>query len=509
VLTLNEHRIVGRPHNSSRATSASRAGSLSSFSFLAANSATASRPRLPSPLRSVDNREFNGEEKGIESAIWDPETRTLRKSVREINMGEEMRPRQRRSQSIEAMTDGTPIGPTTSLVKLFEQQSLTGGMKPEVQPKPSMCKRKPPLIISPKPKRNISLQSVSPELERPALKPLPKRSSTTITTAPEKAIDAENKATPIRSLTASISNKKSISSDTPALPPPRRPRIKNPDYKDIASASIGGTPQPKPKIPASQQLQPPTASPLRRDVSPNLKRPSPGPYKDTYIKDISPHITGDGLANAMVGATIALKTSPPRENRMTKTPPQLPASRRNKNHDHHLGGVFHRSRSLSPQKKPTGMLQTLRKDVTGEEKEGVKKHKFRHPNKHNEATRSRWQDRVSDEDLKRYDGVWASNKGIFIKDPRASDEVCGLVVREIWSRSGLPPQRLAKIWDLVVEGPGGENGRGKGTLTRDQFVVGMYFIDMVLKGRNLPQTVSQSVWDSVRGVGLSVAIKKK
>lgn len=158
------------------------------------------------------------------------------------------------------------------------------------------------------------------------------------------------------------------------------------------------------------------------------------------------------------------------------------------------------------------MAKTLRKDRTGENEKEVKNHKFRHPNKHNEATRIRWQDKVDEADLKRYEGVWASNKGIFVQDPTGANEVAGLVVREIWSRSGLPTQRLAKIWQLVVGG-GSAVGIGMGnsrvSLTREQFVVGMYFIDMVLKGRNLPQSVSSSVWDSVRGVGLSVAIKKK
>lgn len=159
------------------------------------------------------------------------------------------------------------------------------------------------------------------------------------------------------------------------------------------------------------------------------------------------------------------------------------------------------------------MAKTLRKDRTGDNENEIKNHKFRHPNKHHEATRERWQDKVDAAALKRYEGVWASNKGIFIQDPACVNEVAGLVVREIWSRSGLSSQKLGRIWVLVGGGGNGSEdigpGHQKASLKKEQFVVGMYFIDMVLKGRNLPQAVSESVWDSVRGAGLSIVFKKK
>lgn len=157
--------------------------------------------------------------------------------------------------------------------------------------------------------------------------------------------------------------------------------------------------------------------------------------------------------------------------------------------------------------------KTLRKQKTGDSEIEIRNHKFRHPNKHHEATRERWQDKVDAAALKRYEGVWASNKGIYIQDPAATNEVAGIVVREIWSRSGLSMQKLAQIWVLVGGGGTGSVAKGPGhsqaSLTKEEFVVGMYFIDMVLKGRNLPQVVGESVWDSVRASGLSIAIKKK
>lgn len=227
---------------------------------------------------------------------------------------------------------------------------------------------------------------------------------------------------------------------------------------------------------------------------------------------VSPHITGDSLANAMVGANLAIKsTSPPKRSR---TPPPLPNPRRKNHHGH---DVFHRSRSLSPQKKAPGKLLTTLRDDDTDKKTKAKKHHFRQPNKHHEGTRERWRDYVSEQERKRYEGVWAANKGLHIADgqqdsPADKEDVSGLVVRDIWSRSRLPPEKLGRIWDLVVaddENDGAGGGGNKRSLTKDQFVVGTWLIDQVLKGRNLPHNVSASVWSSVRLRGVKVRLEGK
>ncbi|QDS76190.1 hypothetical protein FKW77_008179 [Venturia effusa] len=516
-LTLSERRAIANPHFPGRPKPAPRKDSGSGHSSLSANNPTASslalttRSRFPSPLRSVDNSEATFEEDKY-TEVWDPATRTLRKTVKPVQMAEGIQPRRRRSPDLDGSTDGTPIAPTTSLVKLFEQQNLTGGMKPGIARKPSVVKGLPPPIVSPKPQRIQSYHTISPELDRPILKPSPKRVST-ITIDPVKAIGEETGSRTTLTRSMSIPSKNTIASDRPALPPPRRPRTKNPDYKDIVSSTIDSSPVPKSRTPATQHLQNRGGNSMRDDLPMNSKRPAPAPYKDSYIKTISPHITGDSLANAMVGANLAIRHSPPRHTPLSKTPPPIPAPRRKKEHDHHLGGVFHRPRSLSPPKKQPMTAKTLRKDKTGDSAIEIKHHMFRHPNKHHEATRERWQDKVDEAALKRYEGVWASNRGIYIQDPAATEEVAGIVVRDIWSRSGLPLQKLAQIWVLVGGGGTGSVSMGMGlpraSLTKEQFVVGMYFIDRVLKGRNLPQVVGESVWDSVRPGGLSVAFRKK
>jgi hypothetical protein len=129
----------------------------------------------------------------------------------------------------------------------------------------------------------------------------------------------------------------------------------------------------------------------------------------------------------------------------------------------------------------------------------------KHPNKHHEGTRKRWRDAITERERKRYEGVWAANKGLYIPEPRKQSEaevmqdVLNLVAKELWMRSRLPEHELEEVWSLV-------DSRGIGRLRREEFVVGMWLIDQRLKGRKIPVRVSESVWDSVRGVGVKVKI---
>lgn len=165
------------------------------------------------------------------------------------------------------------------------------------------------------------------------------------------------------------------------------------------------------------------------------------------------------------------------------------------------------------------MRHTMRKDHNSDEEDDDpissrrrKRSNFlnKHPNKHHEGARKRWRDVVTERERKRYEGVWAANKGIYVSveslpvpkilQPRepfslaAESVVLNLVVRDIWSRSRLGNEVLEEIWDLV-------DRKGLGLLDREEFVVGMWLIDQRLKGRKLPVKVSASVWDSVRAIG--------
>lgn len=155
------------------------------------------------------------------------------------------------------------------------------------------------------------------------------------------------------------------------------------------------------------------------------------------------------------------------------------------------------------------MPQTLRGMPKADDTERHRRHRLlhKHPHKHHEGDRKRWRQEVTEKERKRYEGVWASNKGLFIppgldgmRDPNGAEKwpppsecVLNLVVRDVWSRSRLPPAVLGQVWDLVDQ-------RQIGLLTKEEFVVGMWLIDQQLKGRKLPVKVPESVWDSVRYV---------
>jgi hypothetical protein len=399
----------------------------------------------------------------------------------------------------EQRLDATSIPATTSLVKMFEQQSSpvvasTGGTKPAVGRKPSLAKGTPPPIVAPKPQRTIPIHSVSPELQRPSPLPKPKPKPKTGVTPTDTGS------------TKPTTNSDIVMQQKPNLPPPRR-------AAKIITPGISTDPekanQPSLKAPSPNTAQPKryaSQSPgfqTRNDLSSNSNRPSPVPYQDRALRGMSPHITGDSLANAIVGANLALKhNSPPKR---SKTPPPLPTPRRKAHHGHHFSL---RSHSLSPPK--TGALkQTLRAQPDEEEKEkNLKRHRFRQPNKHREGSRSRWQDEITEAERKRYEGVWAANKGVLMpsnSSPEAFEEVLNLVVRDIWSRSRLPPQKLEMIWTLVVDAS--DDKADTGRLNREQFVVGMWLIDQGLRGRTLPNSVSPSIWASVRLRGVKVRLE--
>lgn len=145
------------------------------------------------------------------------------------------------------------------------------------------------------------------------------------------------------------------------------------------------------------------------------------------------------------------------------------------------------------------------------------KHKLRSgKHKHHEGSRKKWRDEIRQRERKRYEAVWASNRGHLLSPPASSaasastttvasnngaaspprDEsqcVANVVVRDIWRRSRLPPDELAEVWDLV-------DRSGRGSLDRQEFVVGMWLVDQRLRGRKIPIRVSDSVWGSASGL---------
>lgn len=168
---------------------------------------------------------------------------------------------------------------------------------------------------------------------------------------------------------------------------------------------------------------------------------------------------------------------------------------------------------------------------------------------------------VTETERKRYEGVWVSNKGLYVNkimtrlkgisydlntetsshtehsstdtsshtpsmqaaklssknmnhDTTDFDRFHGLshadtdqlmaapVVKRLWLRSKLPHETLEQIWNLV-------DYRKDGTLNKPEFLVGMWLVDQCLYGRKLPKTVSEEVWLSLESIGLSVVIRKR
>jgi hypothetical protein len=258
---------------------------------------------------------------------------------------------------------------------------------------------------------------------------------------------------------------------------------------------------------------PSTTPPKLSDYPPPAPPRNQQPTRPLLMRQ-STGTTVDSLSSAIVASSVAASraTSPTRSYR-----PPPPPSRRHRSPAHHSfplplfahhTGPQSRSRPSSPP-KPHTMKTTMRQrshssDSSKPERE-KRYHKHNHlirkaPNKHHEGSRARWRNEVPEAARKRYEGVWAANKGLLLPCITSetlssfqsnSDIVVNVVVRDIWSRSRLQDDVLEEVWDLV-------DRKGAGVLFRDEFVVGMWLIDQTLKGRKLPGKVGESVWDSVR-----------
>ena len=136
----------------------------------------------------------------------------------------------------------------------------------------------------------------------------------------------------------------------------------------------------------------------------------------------------------------------------------------------------------------------------GEKRRSKKNLMKKHPNKHHEGDRKRWRDEITERERKRYEAVWASNRGLYTLSFTDSETlVCSLVARDIYSRSRLPTDVLEEVYTLIDRQ---KNGR----LEKEEFVVGLWLIDQRLKGRKLPPRISDFVW---RSVGILAGIKVK
>ena len=262
-------------------------------------------------------------------------------------------------------------------------------------------------------------------------------------------------------------------------PSPRPIRNPTPSKIPPRQASISGS-RPPISSPSSSDGGNQCSSPLRSNRTTARST-------DSYV----PKLTVDSLANAMVASSLASSRAPS----PGKPPPLPPPRRHGKSYSlftqHH--SQEHLSRTPSPAK---GMRQTMREPQKSDDEVDYRKRRGhivrKHPNKHHEGDRKRYRNQVIERERKRYEGVWAANKGLLTEsDPDSRDAVLNVIVRDIWSRSRLPSDVLEEVWDLV-------DVRGDGKLEREEFVVGLWLIDSRLRGNKLPSKVSESMWASVR-----------
>ncbi|KAI9667203.1 MAG: Increased rDNA silencing protein [Bathelium mastoideum] len=429
-----------------------------------------------------------------------------------------------------ASTDASPIAPTRSLVRAFEQGAESNLHNKHRNPRSEVQADLARVADAPKPKlpsHSSSTSALNTDYADTDRKK--QRHGQSPSLSSPAAVEASEPCVSSRSATyASVPE----TTTKPIPPPPRRGGVPKPHNARSTSPPQASTPT---SIPDSHHtpLSPAHNSQDPRKTSISPARPSPlggrpvylhpTNHSQTSVKRISPHISGSNYADAIVAASLSSRTPSPNSHRRHPSPPLLPA--RMEPRHHHLPFPHRRTRTVSPPKK--GLRATMREDTSSDSSNDVAPHRRRrhrivrkHPHKHHEGDRLRWRSTIKASERKRYEGVFASNKGrLLSSNPeasaevlRASDEVHGLVVRDIWSRSHLPPDCLREIWDLVA-GQGGamrlDRPPDRASLCREEFVVGMWLIDQRLRGRKLPIKVSGSVWGSVRGVGGVVVSKVK
>jgi hypothetical protein len=314
----------------------------------------------------------------------------------------------------------------------------------------------------------------------------------------------------------------------PPQPPPTRSRPPPSHRNRLHNAS-----QPIDIAPASR----PSVSSARSTSSqsnPSLN----ATYHQLYPRRTTQLTLGEDLANAIVASSLATS----RASSPSKLAPPPATSWR---HDHHLHHSPFQSRTASPTKstktakKPKGMRHTLRDPDSSSSESETEQHPYgkhkkkrhlrpKHPNKHHEGMlslrspqanpfikasadsllgdRKRWRDAVTERERKRYEGLFASNRGLLLP-PTMPNNISNVVVRDLWLRSRLPQSELETIWNLVIASGQDQPALPKTSLSKEEFVVGLWLIDQRLKGRKLPVRVSETVWASVKGLQ-GIKIKK-
>ncbi|KAF4120346.1 EH protein [Geosmithia morbida] len=285
------------------------------------------------------------------------------------------------------------------------------------------------------------------------------------------------------STSGAVKRKPTPTEASSAPPPlPRRTATMESDTGNDVFVSAPTSPEPDlpPPSPSPARGSVRTTSPPRRAMAAVLQQPSAVSSKRLDL---------NSMTSAIVAGSLAARLSP--SDTGSSQPPSPP-----------------------PRTRTPHLRQTLRgptsataadDDDDGHHHHHHHKRSILRSNKHahHEGSRSRWRDEIRPRQRKRYEAVWASNRGALLLPSLVrggaysyDEYVANVVVRDIWRRCRLPEDELAEVWNLV-------DHEGKGALGRAEFIVGMWLIDQRLRGRKIPTKVSESVWASA-GNGLRV-----
>ncbi|KAI5922140.1 hypothetical protein F4810DRAFT_674727 [Camillea tinctor] len=368
-------------------------------------------------------------------------------------------------------------------------QPLKSRAKPRAMtPPPKSINRSETVILSPQPRRAATVRNIRPtsneailanQNRKPPVKPKPRRpTSVPGTSTAFKSADAD----PVNTVTL-----------------PNRPSSSSSDDTFVSASSAPST---HPNSPRRGRSRPTTPDPPQPPAA--MRSPLPPPPRPSHTS----HLPLQSLTNAIVAGSLASARMTPTSATPSRAPTPPPA-----------------------RKRASHMRQTLRKPPSKSDDEDEKSRRRslgklgnRAKHAHREGSRRHWREQITPRERKRYEGVWASNRGYLLlpNDQNNSnnrnnnhnnnssnnnnaeagkgndnddngERVANIVVRDIWGRSRLPFDELSEVWDLV-------DRRGKGSLDKTEFVVGTWLVDQRLRGRKIPRKVSESVWGSAKGV---------
>ncbi|KAI1824938.1 hypothetical protein F4861DRAFT_504116 [Xylaria intraflava] len=348
-----------------------------------------------------------------------------------------------------------------------------------VTPPPKTIRRANTVILSPQPRSASSQKIIKDSLaNHPGFsdRPLPesgtqRQASASRTDRPQvrSFIHGKKPGILVQRSSSSSSNDSFVSASSAPLPQLDPTRRRNPDpLSSKVSQPLGLR---------SGLLIPPSRPLVLRQNKPSSQIP---------LNSLTNAIVAGSLASARATPSVARPRTPPSRKPTPRIRQTLRAPR----------AKSEELLEVRPQhrKKPLGKLSSRKKHA------------------HHEGSRKRWREEITPRERQRYEGVWASNRGLLLdnsstvagglQDINTTQLVANAVVRDIWARSRLPFDELAEVWDLV-------DTQGKGVLDKSEFVVGMWLIDQRLRGRKIPSKVSDSVWGSAKGVRVPVPKGKK